>query len=366
MRSRLTPAEIEFLDLPNRGKVEGKGNTRYRLTNEQFQQLQTFRLGAIKTQTDKDNAPLNDVKHLWFKTDEASYFITNPLYRAEETESLLDRFKAILSQKKAVYPTLKRKPLKEGHLLVINPADIHIGKLTSAFETGDDYNVNIAVKRVKEGVQGIIDKSTGFNIDQIVFVAGNDILHTDNTKRQTTSGTPQDTDGMWYDNFTSAFRLYVEIIEKLITVADVHFVFCPSNHDYMTGFFLCQTVEQYFRKNKNITFDCSMSHRKYYLYFSNLLGFSHGDGAKQNDLPLLMAHEKPMEWSASVHRYIYTHHLHHKTAKDIMSVCVEGMRSPSGTDSWHHRNGYEHAPKAVEGFMHHKKFGQVARLNHIF
>ena len=78
-----------------------------------------------------------------------------------------------------------------------------------------------------------------------------------------------------------------------------------------------------------------------------------------------MAHESP-DWGKCKHRYIYTHHLHHKTAKDFMSVCVEGMRSPSGTDGWHHRNGYQHAPKAVEGFIHHRDFGQIARLNHLF
>jgi hypothetical protein len=49
-----------------------------------------------------------------------------------------------------------------------------------------------------------------------------------------------------------------------------------------------------------------------------------------------------------------------------MSVCVETLRSPSGADSWHHRNGYQHAPKAIEGFIHHPEHGQVARLTHLF
>ena len=79
-----------------------------------------------------------------------------------------------------------------------------------------------------------------------------------------------------------------------------------------------------------------------------------------------MATEFPNEWAETKHRYVYTHHLHHKTSKDYIGVTVESLRSPSGTDSWHHRNGYQHSPKAVEGFLHHKEFGQVARLSHIF
>jgi hypothetical protein len=53
-------------------------------------------------------------------------------------------------------------------------------------------------------------------------------------------------------------------------------------------------------------------------------------------------------------------------SKDYIGVTVEALRSPSGTDGWHHRNGYQHAPKAVEGFIHSKDHGQVSRLTHLF
>ena len=320
---------------------------------------------GIKQQADELGVDLNEIKHGWIKSKEASFFFTNPTYKSREQNAFVDDLLAVISERSPSYPIVERIKSKEGHLLVVNPADIHIGKLATAFETGEDYNTCIAVQRVHEGVQGILDKSSGFKVEQIVFVGGNDILHIDTPKRQTTSGTPQDTDGMWYQNFMNAFKLYVDVLEKLIVVANVHFVYCPSNHDYTNGFFLCQAVEQYFRNNDNITFDCSIAHRKYYTYGLNLIGFTHGDGGKQSDLPLAMAHESK-DWVNCKHRYVYTHHLHHKVAKDFMSVCVETMRSPSGTDSWHHRNLYQHAPKAVEGFLHHKDFGQICRFNHIF
>jgi hypothetical protein len=263
------------------------------------------------------------------------------------------------------YNTYKRSDVRNGHLLVLDPADIHIGKLCSAFETGEEYNNQIAVKRVLEGVNGILDKSSSFNIDKILFVIGNDVLHIDNPKRTTTSGTPQDTDGMWYTNFLIAKKLYVDIIETLINIADVDVVFNPSNHDYTNGFFLAQLIEAHFRNCKNVRFDCGISHRKYYRYYNNIIGTTHGDGAKQQDLPMLMANET-RHWTDCKHKYFYVHHFHHKISKDYMSVCVESLRTPCGTDSWHHRNGYEHSPKAVEGFVHCKTNGQVARITHIF
>ena len=113
------------------------------------------------------------------------------------------------------YPNIKRKKTKDPHLLVIDPADVHIGKLSTSFETGEEYDSEIAIQRVRDGVQGILDKTSGYEIDKFLLIIGNDILHIDTPKRQTTSGTPQDTDGMWYESFLKAKSIYVEVIEKL-------------------------------------------------------------------------------------------------------------------------------------------------------
>jgi hypothetical protein len=322
-------------------------------------------LNAIYQESVSIGVPVEDVKHGWLKSEKSSMFFTNPLYKKKNEDKFYNELINDLQAFSPKFPEIKRTPSKDGHLLVISPADVHIGKLALAFETGDEYNVSIAVDRVLKGVQGILDKTSGFNIDQIVFVAGNDILHTDTPRRTTTSGTPQDTDGMWYSNFLTAKQLYIDVLMMLIPVADVHFTFNPSNHDFCNGFFLADVIKTYFKDCKDITFDCSIAHRKYYRYFNNLIGTTHGDGAKQTDLPLLMAHEA-VDWSVCKNRYIYTHHVHHKTSKDHIGVTIESLRSPSASDSWHSRNGYTGVPKAVEGFIHHKEYGQVARLTHIF
>jgi hypothetical protein len=306
---------------------------------------------------------------MWLKTKTESIRVTNPLFVKAEEKQFSDLTQTLiedLQQYAPKFPKLKRIKNKDSYLLVIDPADIHIGKLCSAFESGEAYNNQIAVQRVLEGVKGILQKVSSFNIDKILFIGGNDILHIDSPLRTTTSGTPQDTDGMWHTNFLIAKQLYTDVLELLLGVADVHFTFNPSNHDYTNGFFLAQVIETYFKECKNITFDTSIAHRKGFKYFNNLIGTTHGDGAKQMDLPLLMAVEFPIEWSQTKHRYIYTHHVHHKMSKDYAGITIESLRSPSGTDSWHHRNGYQHAPKAVEAFLHCKINGQIARITHIF
>ena len=323
-------------------------------------------VGLIK-EAKKAGVGVETIKHAWLKNQkDSSLFVINPLFKDNNKQTeFYHKLVNDLKEFSPKFPKIKRQNLQDGHLLIVDPADVHIGKLASSFETNDEYNNNIAVKRVLDGVQGILNKSAGFNIEKILFIGGNDILHVDTPKRTTTSGTPQDTDGMWYDNFLIAKQLYIDVLTTLLSVSDVHFVFNPSNHDYTNGFFLADVIQTYFRNCKNITFECNIAHRKYFRYYDNLIGTTHGDGAKQTDLPLLMAHESK-EWSECKHRYIYTHHVHHKTAKDFIGVTIESLRSPSGSDSWHHRNGYTGATKAIEGFIHHRNFGQIARLSHIF
>jgi hypothetical protein len=319
---------------------------------------------ALFNECDAVGIPFESVKHGWYKGKHWSLAFKKEDETVDFERMLKDHIEQV-EDHSFKYQPIQREINPTGNLLVIDPADIHIGKLASSFETGEEYNNQIAVQRVLEGVDGILSKSAGFNIDQIIFVAGNDVLHVDSPKRQTTAGTPQDTDGMWYDNFLIAKKLYVDVIDRLMQIADVHFMYNPSNHDYTHGFFLADSIKSWYRDCENITFDSSINHRKYYTYGNSLIGTTHGDGAKWQDLGKLAAVESP-DWSKTKHRYVYTHHVHHKIVKDDIGVTIESLRSPSGTDGWHHRNGYQHAPKAVEGFIHSKEHGQVARFTHLF
>ena len=336
--------------------------SRPRLNEREYDLIKKDR--ALQKECEAMGIPMKDVDHYWHKGQHFSLHVKNEGVSPEE---LRDDIIKAMDKHSPSYKKIPRTKSEDGHLLVVDPADIHIGKLATSFETGEDYDSQIAVKRVKKGVKGILQKSNGFKIDKILFVGGNDILHIDTPKRVTTAGTPQDTHGMWYENFLTAKKLYVDILETLISVADVHFVYNPSNHDYMSGFMLSDSIQSWFRKCKNITFDCSIAHRKGFKYGKNLIGTTHGDGAKLADLPLIMANEFAKDWAETKHRYVYTHHIHHKSSKDYHGITVESLRSPSGSDSWHHRNGYGvGGVKAVEGFIHSKEHGQVARLTHIF
>lgn len=309
------------------------------------------------------------VTQYWYKGKHYSIFVKEKTLSAVEfTNNLIDA----IAEHTPKYEKIKYSLPKEPHCLVIDPADIHIGKLAVAAHTGDEYNTEVAVKRVMEGVDGILHKASAIEIDKIILVVGNDVMHVDSTFNTTTKGTRQDVDGMWQDMFTTALNMYVSLIEKLRMVAKVEVVFNPSNHDYHSGWALAQVVKAWFKDDKCVEVDASIKHRKYTTYGNSLIGTSHGDGAKADDLPMLMATECAKMWAECDYKYWYLHHIHHKrgvkyvTVNDKIGVTIEYLRSPSGSDAWHSMKGYTGAPKAIEAFIHSKENGQVQRITHYF
>lgn len=361
-------------------KIYGK---RLRLTPQEEDIIRQFRGKTLDNINDNTALDLHlkergiekrdvvSVKHWQSANGDYRFSVVTKENLGVNESTLIKNVSKFIQEYSPEYPKIQRK--REGsHLLVVNPADIHIGKYANSDETGEEYNSNIAFVRVIEGIEGLIQKSNGFAIGKILFCIGNDVLHIDNVYNTTTKGTRQDVDGKWWEHLDIAMSLYVKCIERLREIAPVDVVHCMSNHDYQSGYHLAKNLESWFRNAEDVSFDVGVAHRKYYKYGKSLIGFEHGDAAKMDKLPLLMAQEKSQDWADTKFRYWYLHHLHHKIkykwqdAKDYIGVTVEYLRSPSGSDSWHHRKGYCGIHKAVEGFIHEKENGQVARITHYF
>ena len=355
-------------------KKNDKGNPKYFITPEQLEMFHEMKSKGVIDSCNALDVDPSTVKHLWKKTKNESIFVKNPLYVEQQVKGLEILREDLINDLKEYspkYPKIKRKDIEEGHLLVVDIADLHINKYATSELTGAEYNSKIAVERAIEGTKGLLQKSVGFNIDRILFVIGNDVLNTDNLTKSTTKNTPQDTDVSWLEAFRIAYKCYVECIELCLSVADVDVVHCPSNHDFMSGCFLAETLQAHFRKSKNITFDIGSAYRKYYRYESNLIELEHGDKGKVANLPLLIAQNEPKLWSETKFRYGYLHHVHHsdvlkyQSSKDYIGINITYLRSPSSADIWHSDNSYINMV-AIEGFIHSKENGRVSHLTHYF
>jgi hypothetical protein len=303
---------------------------------------------------------------------------------------------SIMEAMAGVQPVLPPRFVEaDGQLVVLDPADVHIGKLSIAAETGYTYDIDIAAHRLVEGSRLLLVKAKALGATRVLLVIGNDIAHIDTPRRTTTSGTSQDTSGSIFSIYRAASKGYRAIVQLALDMElAVDVIFCPSNHDWVLGFTIAQELAAWFHGHPNFTatdYNISERHIKYYRFGGNLIMFTHADGAKEDDLPQIMLVEARSHIAECLHRYAYLHHFHHRMRralgvrpmhreKDHIAMTATGVgqgaqegdnldivyvRSPSPPDGWHHRNGYINR-QAVEAFLHHAEEGRKVTLTEWF
>lgn len=323
-----------------------------------------------------------------------SVHIRNP--DSGETMSLADMVKASIEEALGDNaPVYAPRPAPVGeYLLVVDLADVHFLKLCVASETGYTYNRDVARHRVIEGTKALLRAAEPYGVGRVLFVLGNDILHVDKPKPETTNGTSQDTDGSIFQGFSDAFAALIPAIEACADVAPVDLVHCMSNHDKMMGWALSQKIGAWFRNHPNIRstdYNLSTHPRKYYGFGNNAFQIHHADGAKEEKLYALFVTEARELIGKCKNLYSLCHHLHHKirkkrgvdvfqTEKDHIGMTaisvgsaqtegttldVEYVRSPSAPDSWHMLHGYVNR-QAVECFLYHPQDGIKSRYTEWF
>lgn len=339
-----------------------------------------------------------NLSHFWkISKDENgngySLFIKNP--NSGRDVSIFDLVREAVGEIPPQRSQLPRRQEPSGeHLVVIDLADVHFLKLSVRSETGHEYNREIARHRVIEGTRALLRLAQPMGIGRILFVMGNDILHVDNPRSMTTSGTYQDSDGSIFQGFKDASLAIEEAIGECSKIADVDLIHCMSNHDWLMGWALSQAVAGRLRGNPRVRaseYNLSEAHRKYYRFGKNLFGLTHGDGAKEEKLYGLMVKEARDHISECLNLYWLLHHVHHKDRKtrgefsylrekdhngmtahiggmeagEGSHINIEYVRSPSAPDGWHDRNGYVNR-QGVECFVYHPILGQRARFTEWF
>src|SRR5262249_18782900 len=147
-------------------------------------------------------------------------------------------------------------------------------------ETGQSYDLAIAERLFRDAVEDLLDYASGFVFDQIVIPVGNDFLHFDNFRNQTSNGTPLDVDGRFPKVFVAGEMSMIWAVELLRGVAPVKLIWVRGNHDTISSFCLARVLLNRFHNADDVEVDCSPTKHKYIRYGKNLLGFTHGDKIK--------------------------------------------------------------------------------------
>lgn len=215
----------------------------------------------------------------------------------------------------------------------ISLPDIHYGKMT---ELSNDKLEELYIDTIKD----LVAKAAGLNIERFLLPVGNDGMNSEGLRQSTTKGTPQHDNVGWKQSFRGYWQLLVLAIDYLKSIAPVDVIVISGNHDYERMYYAGDVISGWYRNNPNVTVNNSDDPRKYYEYGVNMLMFTHGNNEKAQDIPLIMATEKPEMFARTSHHEAHCGHFHKEQVNEYRGIKVRFIPSICPNDEWHKKMGY--------------------------
>lgn len=246
-------------------------------------------------------------------------------------------------------------------LTVIPFGDPHFGLYSWQAETGDDFDLDIAEGDLCGAVEHLV-KSTPKSKECLIVNLG-DYFHSDSNAGVTMrSNHKLDTDTRW----AKVLLIGLKAIRQCISSALQHHekvtvINAIGNHDDHSSIFLTVALANIYENEPRINIIDNPTIVHYYHFGKNLIGVHHGHTIKPDQLPLIMATDRPKEWSESTNRMWLCGHIHHLSKKEYQGVTVETFRTLAARDAWSASMGYR-AGRDMNAIVLHKEFGEVARF----
>lgn len=279
--------------------------------------------------------PDGELKAQWVKTD------TSEAERRAGLEALAE---ALAEKVKGLATPIKPPKLKlADSLSAYIIGDGHLGLYSWAAECGEDFDTAIASRDLRAAIDllvaGAPASETGFLVDV------GDLLHADNRSNVTpASGNPLDVD----TRFQRVIRIAVETLRYMIgRMLEKHrrvkVFITPGNHNPDSAGWLALVLAAFYTKERRVEIETSPAKFYYERFGKVLIGITHGDKIKMQDLPSIMAADRAKDWGETQHRHWLTGHIHHTKHQEYRGCFVESFNTLAASDAWHHASGYRSA-----------------------
>lgn len=291
----------------------------------------------------------------WFKRKETAPF-------ESALESLIEKIKTVRETTPVIQP---HHPTGR---FVFLPAffDTHSGRLI----LNEDNSPARTSREMKAALRAMLGRVASMRVDlyRILYIIGNDAFHVDNLNNTTTRGTWQEMSANQRTVIEEVINCNIEMIDMMLTYAPVDVVACPGNHDRLNAFWLGQTIKAYYHNNPDVDVTVQHTPRTYKRYGVNLIGMEHGDRAKIQKLPLLMAEEAIQDWSQTKYHVWLRGHFH--VQQDVLvhiddgvgSVMISTFPAFCPQDEWEQLMGFFGGHRAAEGRLYHLDHGPSGRF----
>ncbi|MBO9467072.1 hypothetical protein J7443_17645 [Tropicibacter sp. R15_0] len=287
----------------------------------------------------------------WIKTQKDGFSLPDVLAAVQEA----------IGDQRSDAQVAPPKTKADADLLNVFPwPDLHLGMFAWGDETGQDYDLRIAEDLVRKTFSELLERAA--SAQHAIILGLGDITHADDETATTRrSGNPLDVDTRHQKVLTSTIRLLIWAIDRALDkFPKVTVRLLKGNHDEQTAAALSVALAVFYQDHPRVTVDDSPSLWWFHRHGETLLGATHGHTCKADNMPGVMAAERPSEWGVTAHRYILHGHLHHRRVIENMGVPVECFQTIAPKDAYHAGAGYV-SGRSMMGIAYHAKHGEWSR-----
>jgi hypothetical protein len=275
-------------------------------------------------------------------------------------EDIAERLSALFADLPAI-PPIAPPAFTDDDLFTVYPiADAHIGMKAWEKETGENYDTDIATRRLRKWIGSLVASSLPSRKAVILDVG--DTTHMDDRSNQTpASKHVLDVDGRVFRTLDMTIAALADATELALAKHDeVQVVIIPGNHNPNSYMAIVFALAERYRDNPRVQVRKDPREMWVERFGDCLLAAHHGDKAKPERLVMFIADEYAEEWGASKHRFLWTGHLHHHKSADIGGVKWEQLRAMTARDAYAFTHAYS-ARAQLQAITLHRAKGEVQR-----
>lgn len=294
----------------------------------------------------------------WLKTDTHSIYYKIPKDDCKEDilADIEDKFRD-LPVVTLPYPV---NDVSADKLVFYALADIHLGQLSWGEETGEDYDTDIASRRVQSGMADLVNAAP--HAEQAIIVAIGDSLHANDDNAQTPQSKHSlDVDSRHYKAVDMAIEMFAAAVELAAQKhRKVTFCILPGNHDKDSYRAIMFAMRERYRLDDRINIVATPMEFFVHEFGKCMIACHHGDRAKATRLVLDAADRWPEMWGRTRHRNYFTGHLHHHKSEDIGGMTWTQLRAITAKDAYASGHSYS-AKSQMVAYVFDKERGEVAQ-----
>lgn len=314
------------------------------------------------THTVPDGFMVKGVSTYYDKTGKPSgQWVKSAADQERQAEMVREMMAALVEGVRGLAPLTPAPAHVLDRLLAVYPVgDPHFGLLAQAEESGDTFDLAVARRLTLAAVDRLVQVSPAAKT--ALFIPLGDVLHANDQTNATPAHKHQlDTSARFIETLKVAMATFRHAVQRLLEKhQNVVVRFVRGNHDPEAVWALALGIANYFEDEPRVKVDLSPADHWFYRHDRVLIGACHGDRTKAEQLPGVMACDRPREWGETTHRHWLCGHVHHSSVKEFPGVTVETFRTLAAKDAYAAGHGYR-AGRDMRCIVYDIEHGEIER-----